>query len=193
MRAVLVVVPLVFPQCAAQVVLVPDRGRPDAPHRRSVAEEVGPGDDGPLRGWGDALGLEDLPDGGRCDLGAEECEVRRGGGGIPRRVIGGEAEHQAADRGWLRGAPCTPWADYRPRSPARAATARREGGRRRGSLHGSGVPVQQSAAFSAPVGDSAVQAGGPGLQIFRETVPVGSEREKVGRRLAQELGVVRAL
>lgn len=40
---------------------------------------------------------------------------------------------------------------------------------------------------------SAVQAGGPSLQLFREMIPVGSEREEIGRCLAQQFGIVRAL
>ncbi|MFD7710130.1 hypothetical protein [Streptomyces sp. NPDC059786] len=62
-------------------------------------QEVGPGDGGSLWCWGDALCLEDLPDGGGGDPDAEEGEFAVEAAVSPCGVLGGEAEYQAADRG----------------------------------------------------------------------------------------------
>jgi hypothetical protein len=63
------------------------------------AQEASPRDGRPLRGWVNAIGLEDLPHGGGSDLDAGEDEFAVDAPVAPGGVLGCQAEDEAADRG----------------------------------------------------------------------------------------------
>ena len=62
-------------------------------------EELRPGDLGSFRGSIDAVGFEDLPDGGGGDPVAEAREFAVDAAVAPGRVLGGEAQDESTDLG----------------------------------------------------------------------------------------------